>query len=239
MSHRSMIIAVVCVVLGACALHSKDGSGGTSGGTGGSGGAGGSGGTGAGGIGGAGAGGIGGAGAGGVGAIGGSGGVGGVGGIGGTGGVGGVVDCPISAPSEGAFCSGTGQCVIDPTGFPGCRTIWECFEQRWVKVADNGCVGPSLDLCPPTADNLDGTECINTCIYEEGVVCACEQACSGIDPGPGVMRCSTAPSAACVIPKEPGAPCAPIGMTCSPACCGQGWSCGANGWEDFEVFCPP
>lgn len=178
----------------------------------------------------------GGAGSGGVGGAG-SGGVGGAG----SGGVGGV-DCPPLAPLEGSACDGVGQCVAAGSGLPGCRTVWECFENRWVLVFDAGCVGPSLDRCPPTAEEVDGSECLPfACVYADATICACEQPCSGVQPDPDLLRteCLPAPRASCVLPKERGQACTALGETCSPACCGTMWTCTANGWMDAEIFCPP
>lgn len=172
--------------------------------------------------------------------VGGSGGVSGVGGSGGTGGS--MVECPGLTPVEGSACSDVGQCMAESSGLPGCRTIWECFEERWVKVFDNGCVGPSIDVCPATAEEAAGQPCLDfACVYPGAIVCACERPCSGIQPDPTLLRtvCLPAPRAVCVVPKAAGDACAVVGDACSPDCCGTEWTCGPAGWQDSQVFCPP
>jgi len=181
---------------------------------------------------------------GGSGAIGGAGGFGAIGGSSGSGGSGGgmSVVCPGLTPFEGSPCSGVGQCVSESSGLPGCRTIWECLEDRWVSVFDAGCVGPSIDLCPLTAEEAVGQPCLDfPCVYEGAVVCACEQPCSGVMPDPDLLRtaCGPAPRAVCLAAKQRGDQCSNLGEACSPSCCGTRWTCSVDGWQDSEVFCPP
>ena len=62
---------------------------------------------------------------------------------------------------------------------------WNCQPQRvWARAC-----GPSIDLCPATADEAEGQPWLDfACVYPGAIVCACERPCSGIQPDPSLLR---------------------------------------------------
>jgi hypothetical protein len=155
------------------------------------------------------------------------------------------VECPSSEPTAGQACTGQGVCAYG--ALPGCRTVWECFGGEFVSIYDDACVGPSVDLCPidPTQPaDVCPNQLTHTCVYEDGSICSClpPSECSGVAPDPEsyVFRCSALPRAGCAggTPVA-GSDCPERGLVCGRSCCGEQWTCTANGWDVQDLPCPP
>jgi hypothetical protein len=154
----------------------------------------------------------------------------------------GEAQCPRAEPTANAACEGAGLCTYGD--YPGCRKAWECFKNHFTLVADVGCVGPSLDLCPLTKDAAQGLQCSegNSCVYEDGTVCSCTAGCGGAVPPPEAFHygCALPTRAVCFegVPND-GDACPEVGVVCGSDCCGPRWECMSAGWNVTQSLCPP